>query len=154
VGWAEQPEVRQRFEELFVKELEANGIGAVPSYTVLPAMTKESEAVAEATRLSGVDGVIITRAVDTQTTPTAVPLQPSNSGDMALYRDTNPSSPVLTAGQASQHEAILDTDVFEVVTGKMVWWGRTSSFDTDDAGRIGAGTATRVVRALRSAKLL
>jgi hypothetical protein len=154
VGWTDRAEARQQFEDVFVGALKASGVAAVASYTVLPAMTKEQDAVAAAARLPGVDGVIITRLVDTQATPSPVPVQPYSSADMALYRNTTPSAPVLTVGQSTQKESVLETDVFEVPAGKMIWWGRTSSFDTDDSSSVGRGTAARVIGALRSDKLI
>ncbi len=154
VGWTDQPQVRKEFEDQFVAELKASGVGAVPSYAAIPVITNERDVVTEAARMPGVDGVIITRLVDTQTAPAAIPVQPYSSADMALYRGTMPTTPVLTVGQAAQKESVRETDVFDVQTGHMVWWGRTSSFDTDDSLGLGRSTAARVIGALRSVKLI
>jgi hypothetical protein len=154
VGWTDSPEVRQQFENIFVEALKTDGIAAVASYTVMPTITREAEAIAEARKLSDVDGVIITRVINVQNTPAPTPMQPYGTADMALYRNTTPTNPNLPVGQGSAKEYVLGTDVYEVPTGKMVWWGQTTSFDTDSPNSIGMGTASRILGALRSAKLL
>ena len=155
VGWTDSPEVRQQFEDIFVEALKADGIAAVASYTVIPAMmSKETEAIAEAKKLSDVDGVIITRVVSVQQAPTPTPMQPYSTADMALYRDTAPTNPTPVTGRGVAKDYVLGTDVYQVATGKMVWWGQTTSFDSDSPNSISMGTTSRILGALRSAKLL
>ena len=155
IGWTESPEVRQQFENTFVEMLKTDGIPAVASYTVMPTMmSKETEAIAEAKRLGDVDGVIITRVIDVQQAPAPIPIQPYSSADMALYRNTAPMNPVQMVGQGVAKDYVLGTDVYQVSTGHMVWWGQTTSFDSDNPNRIGWGAASRILTALRSAKLV
>ncbi len=155
IGWTESPEVRQQFENTFVEMLKTDGIAAVASYTAMPAMmSKETEAIAEAKRIGDVDGVIITRVIDVQQAPAPIPIQPYSNADMALYRNTTPMNPVQMVGQGVAKDYVLGTDVYQVSTGHMVWWGQTTSFDSDNPDRIGMGAASRIISALRSAKLV
>jgi hypothetical protein len=65
VAIAEDPEVRNRFEDKFVSHLKGRDVGATASHSIVPSLTalEDREKVLGAIEAAGVDGVMTVRAV-------------------------------------------------------------------------------------------
>ena len=74
MGVSTQPSVRRVFEDEFVGELKAAGVGAVASYTVIPQDGKADEAtLQQAVREADADGALTTRLVRIETKTQVTP---------------------------------------------------------------------------------
>jgi hypothetical protein len=72
VAIADDPQLRNRFEDKFVSHLRGRGIGATASHSIVPSLTKmeDREKVLAAIKKEGVDGVMTVRAVGLDETGT------------------------------------------------------------------------------------
>ncbi len=150
VGVAHKQQMRQVFEEVFAAEVRKKGLAAVPSYTVTGPEEKLSrESLEEAVRKSGADGVITTRLVnlkrDTEVHTGYVMtdrglINPSFADPMLyppyLFDYYNATISYATfvhqsADVTTKRVATLETNLFDAVTGRMVWAGTTSAVNPD-----------------------
>jgi hypothetical protein len=154
VGSTDNAEHRRIFEDAVVGELRARGVGAVASHTLIPDESDvKRERVIDAVKASGADCVISTRVVGVETRREQVPVQSPFPGDMDLYRHYAPMEAATTIRQ-DQQVAHLETNLFDAKTGKMVWWGRSSTFPTANVARKSRELGRSIISSLRSAKLL
>jgi hypothetical protein len=154
VGSTDSAENRRIFEDTVVGELTARGVGAVASYTLLPNESDvKRDRVLEAVSASGADCVISTRVVGVETKREQVPVQSPFPGDMDLYRQYSPMESSTTIRQDYQ-VAHLESNLFDARTGKMVWWGRSSTFPTANISRMSRELGNSIISSLKSAKLL
>ncbi len=127
---------------------------AVASHTLIP---RESDVrrdkIAEAVKASGADGMITTRLIGVETRTTQMPGQATGQEDTDLFHYYS-----LLGSQTIVREdyrvASLDTTVFDARTEKMVWWGRSSAFPTEDIATLSRELADSLTKSLKSAALL
>lgn len=74
IGVSEKPVVRRVFEDEFAMQLQARGVGAVPSHTLFatPELLDKGSILSEVERLK-IDGIIVTRLVERKVVETYVP---------------------------------------------------------------------------------
>jgi len=62
IGVAKQPDQRRSYEDEFVRQLQAQGVMAIPSHTLIPRdKMRDRETITQNIKGLGIDGVIITR---------------------------------------------------------------------------------------------
>jgi hypothetical protein len=158
VGATDDAANRRIFEDALVGALTRRGADAVASHTLIP---RESDVrrdkIVEAVKASGADGMIATRliGVHTRTTqmPTQTPGQTTGQVDTDLFRyDSLLGSQTIVRGE--YQVAQLDSTVFDARTEKMVWWGRSSAFPTEDITTLSRELSESLAKALKSAALL
>jgi hypothetical protein len=115
------------------------------------------EKIVEAVKASGADGMIATRLIGVETRTTQMPSQ--SMGQAAGQEDTDLFRyDSLLGSQTIVREdyrvAQLDSTVFDAKTEKMVWWGRSSAFPTDDIATLSRELSESLAKALKSAALL
>ncbi len=127
IGAARQQNVRELFENEFVRQLEDHGIKAIPSYTLISTEKMlDKETIVSHIAKNGIDAVLITRMTgskgerETETGNTyRVPYAYYNQ--MHEYykkglESTQESSPVTT------HKVIiLETNIYNAETEKLAW---------------------------------
>ena len=127
IGAARQQNVRELFENEFVRQLEDHGIKAIPSYTLISTEKMlDKETIVSHIAKNGIDAVLITRMTgskgerETETGNTyRVPYAYYNQ--MHEYykkglESTHESSPVTT------HKVIiLETNIYNAETEKLAW---------------------------------
>jgi hypothetical protein len=154
VGSTDSPDSRRIFEDTVVGELKTQGVEAVASYTLIPdAGEVKRDQVMEAVKTSGADSVLSTRLVGIETKTAQVPVSSPGAGAMDLYRYYSPMEAQTTVQQDYQ-VANLESNLFDARTGKMVWWGRSQTFPTTNIGQVSRELGEKVIKALKSAKLL
>jgi len=138
IGVAKNDGRRRIFEDSFVKTLKSAKVQALASYPMLPKADQISEeTVAPIVKDRGINQVIVTRLVDRQkvqeyvppsVTTTYAPAYPSYYyGGWYGYYNTSYAT-VVTPGYTYETEyATLETNVYDVATGKLVWSGVTST---------------------------
>jgi hypothetical protein len=154
VGWTENAENRRIFEDVLVAELKSRGADAVASYTLIASERDlKRDAVVQAVKTSGADSVITTRLVGIDTKTTQTPVTQARAATMDLYSYSMFMEPQTTVRQDYQI-ANLESNLFDAKTSKMVWWGRSQAFPTENIRRLSREVGQSVIRSLKSAKLL
>ena len=155
IAWVDRPSVRRTIEEVFVDDLTSRGISAVASYTLIPdPRNLKREAVAEAAKRSSADSVLVNRLQGVELEVQSEEIQPFVTTDPA---DTGLGAPIGGGSytiNVQSKTADLMSNLFDVSTGKMVWWGKWDASATRNAAALARGLAGSVLSALRSAKLL
>jgi hypothetical protein len=135
LGVARNASVRRMFEDRFVAEFTAEGVQAVPSYSVTGDGAIDSTVIVNALMSSGCDGIIITRMTDRKTVETYYPPTTSYVGAPSAYYGgyygyysmgySYTSSP----GYTVQNEVVnLETNLYRVADSKLVWSGLSQSW--------------------------
>ena len=158
VGATDDAANRRVYEDALVGALKGRGVDAVASHTLIP---RESDVrrdkIVEAVKASGADGMIATRLIGVETRTTQVPWQATGQAagqqDTDLFRyDSLLGSQTIV--REEYRVAQMDTTVFDARTEKMVWWGRSSAFPTDDITTLSRELSESLAKALKSAALL
>jgi hypothetical protein len=154
VGGTEDPANRRIYEDALVGALAKRGVDAVASHTLIP---RESDVrrdkIVEAVKASGADGMIATRLIGVETRTTQVPGQATGQEgtDVFRYYSLLESQTIV---RADYRVARLDSTVFDARSEKMVWWGRSSAFPTEDITTLSRELSESLAKALKSAALL
>jgi len=154
VGGTEDAANRRIYEDALVGALTRRGVDAVASHTLIP---RESDVrrdkIVEAVKASGADGMIATRLIGVETRTTQVPGQATGQEgtDVFRYYSLLESQTIV---RADYRVARLDSTVFDARTEKMVWWGRSSAFPTEDITTLSRELSESLAKALKSAALL
>ena len=137
VGVARNAAARRQFEDSFAKVLRSRQIGALTSYVPLPDPAAIDEAaVKPIAQKEKVTHVLIVRLVDRKTVTSYVPPSPAYYGPGAFpgYYGTWPGyynrgyATAMSPGYTYDTEYVnLETNVYDVVTGKLVWSGLTET---------------------------
>ena len=158
VGATDDAANRRIYENALVGALTRRGVDAVASHTLI---SRESdvrrEKIVEAVKASGADGLIATRLIGVETRTTQMPWQATGQAagqeDTDLFRYDSLLGPQAIVRE-DYRVAQLDSTVFDARTEKMVWWGRTSTFPTDDIATLSRELSESLANALKSAALL
>jgi len=158
VGFTDQPEQRQLFEDTFAGEFRQKGVDAVASYffTGLGGKVSEREVV-QALQNSAAEGVISSRVVRVQQ---VTDVQPGYVGGYSpeysaaypyprdLYGFLDTTVFYQSATTLSFVQLTLETSLFDAATSKMVWSGTISAFDPSNPAKVGKKVAEIVITAL------
>jgi hypothetical protein len=154
VGSTDDADNRRIFEDVLVNELKNRGVDAVASHTLIPnGRDVTRDKVVEAVKTSGTDSVLSTRLVGIETRATRVSVAQSRAADIDLYSYYSPLESQPTVRQDYQ-VANLESNLFDGKTGKMVWWGRSQTFPTENVQRLSRELGAAVIRSLKAANLL
>ena len=143
------------------KQLAGRGFQVVSGSSILGATgtRPDSAAVARKVTDSGADLVVVTRllAVDKETTyiPGQTYVAPGMywNGYYGLY--THAYSALETPGYIEQNTIVrLETSVFDVATGKLVWGGLSESFNPSSTESLAESMSRKVVHRLEDSGLI
>ena len=155
---------RRLAEDIFSQRLRAMGVDAAPGWQVVPDEARNApEPFTEAVRRSGAEGVLVIRVlgVDTRTqvntmmvtttTPVRVgPMWGPGWGSTSVWATTT-----VPVTQVSQYNlAMVETTLYEVATGRVVWSGITQTLNPSDFQRDAAGFADVIIGQLRARGLI
>ena len=152
VGISNQASVRRTFEDTLAETLKANGVEAVPSYTLVAEDGQMAEdKLRAAVQQSGAGAVLISRMVEKQTDTMVSP------ADIGAYRRTSMSGYYNGAWigyyepMAVQefHYVVLETTLFVTEHPEPVWSGTTRTEEMKDIRAATEGFAKPVVAALK-----
>jgi len=162
VGASDNLERRWNFEDFFTEEFKHQGIAAIPSYMVIrtgDALSRQH--LKDAARISGADGVLITRLVNIKKEIKEVP-----GGETLVFKPFTPyplpnvddisSANIPMVGTVIQEpptiitnlEVSIETRLFDAATSSMVWYGVTSSGEVDDLKKATEAFAREIIKAL------
>lgn len=128
--------IKRLFEDTFVAQLGAEGVQAIPSYTLSqPVIKPEKEAIDAAEKEAGAQFVIITRHLGTDTKEHYRPPQRVSVFADPYYGGIHGYYPmayreVYTPGYTVKVTTVsLEANLYDVKTGKLVWAVRSESTD-------------------------
>ena len=139
---------RRLFEDRFATALSAGGAVASPSYGALPQSERLTEAqVRGAIEGDDYDGVIVTRLLgieeETEYVPPRTYTVPRHHGYYGYYGSS--WDVVHEPGYFETHTIVrLETNLYDVGTGELVWSGQSETFDPSSLTDI-IDSATRAV---------
>ena len=153
---ADQDETRRFFENRFVETLKAAGVDAVASADAIPMpsdLELEKDAILAAVDQYESDSVLITHLADIAYAESRSRLNPQEYGFYSYYG----------ALYAYHHDpghsrtyakVLLETNLFDVATEKLIWSGQTKSWDKNSKAEIIDDVIALVVRDLIDKKLV
>jgi hypothetical protein len=151
---------RRLAEDIFSQRLRAQGVEAAPGWAVVSDEARNApEPFTEALRRAGAEGVLVIRVlgVDTRTqvntmmvtTTTPVWGGPGWGGTSVWATTTVPVT------QVSQYNLVMvETSLYEVSTGRLVWSGITQTLNPSDFQRDVGGFANVIIGQLAARRLL
>lgn len=155
VGIAGDAAQRQDIEELIVGRLAGDDVAAVASFTRLGTATVvRQEAIDEAARASGSDGILIAHLVSASTTPEyrkeRVDVRSECRGgspvDLFLYDYKELREP---ASVSFAHEVTMVTNLYDARTGDRIWTIQSTCFEKAAFDAVLQREAEAIVRQLR-----
>ena len=158
VGVSKQASVRRVFEDEFAAQLEAQGVRAVPSYTLVPEDGPiDEDSLRNAVDSSGADAVIITRLVKvenkvavTQPSPPITARYPYYYGYYSRAWVGYYEPPIV-----QEYDIVIaETTVFVKDRAEPVWSGTTETFAPTDLKKETTGFANVVIDALVKESLI
>ena len=159
---------RRLTEDVFAQRLRDLGVDGAAGWTVIPDTARDApEPFTEAVRKSGAEGLLMVRllGVDTRTqvSTTMVPtMGPTWGGPMwgpgwgGSWGGTSVWGPTMVpVTQVSQYNlAMVETSLYEVATGRVIWSGNTQTLNPSDFQRDVGGFADVIIRELRARGLI
>ena len=153
---ARSSDMRNLFEDRFSGELQSRGNNANQSYITIPfEQLRDKELVKSKIKNSGADVVIISRLVDTKT------IESYNPGMIyvvpASYYDWWGYYAVVFADYGYTGEvavAYIETNVYDVNTGKLVWSGHSKTEKTYGEQELITAFIKLMIRKLSSAGII
>ncbi len=146
-----QAGIRRTFEDEFVRQLDAKGVQALASYTLIPENGEvPKERLAEAVKESGVQGVIVTRLVRVE-------------NSTAVYSGPYPGPPYpgfygyyswawvgyYDPPQLYTYDAVIaETNLFDTASDLLIWSGTTETFSRRDVKQGIREFAAVIIKAL------
>ncbi len=155
---AEQPTTCRLFEGHFVEQLKAKGIAATVGHNVLPTndqLTREQ--LDAALKEGGYDSLILTRLLDESVRNQVVHAGYTTSYPVGYhhyydYYSYGVIEPVTYVDSIMEYR--LETNVFDVPSGRMVWGGIMSVYDTSSAKKNIKKVVNGVIQDLEKKQLL
>lgn len=158
VGVAQSATTCRMFENHFVEELQQEGIIAVSGHDLIQPTEKITEAQIEEALVDGAfDSILITRLAGEQSQSQYVQTGyqsgfPSYYNHYHGYYAYSSISPVGYVDTVTEYQ--LETNLFDVQSGKMVWGGVKSVYDTSSRSSNIKKMVKTVIRDLNRKKLL
>lgn len=155
---AEQATTCRLFEGHFTEQLAARGVDAVSGHVVLPADEDLSrEQLEAALKEGGYDSLVLTRLLNESIRNQVVHAgyttsYPAGYGHYYDYYAYGVIEPVTYVDSYMEYR--LETNVFDVQTGKMVWGGTMSVYDTSSEKKNIKKVVNGVIRDLEKKRLL
>ena len=155
--------VREGIENRFVRELREHGQAAVPTYDLLALseIKADKQAAAARVRAAGADGILVIRLVDQATYALQMRTTPElyapvstgfgsygwNDYCTVAFVDMGP------VWSSSVQDLFIDSNLFDLKTGKRLWTALTRTVLKEDADRLPVADelAAKVVSTMRKA---
>jgi len=161
VGIGANPGRVRIFEQAFTEQLVSQGVRAQPGYNLFPPEDQApQEAIEAALQEHQVDAIIITRVLGVDRKSTYTPGYTIATPGSRYYRDyyglyDYSYSYYHSPGYTSAYDVVqLETNVFDVASGSLVWTGMTETVDPTNIEKEAAKLAKIVLEELTVRKLI
>ena len=157
IGVTRQSGVRRTFEDVFAADLQAHGVSAIPSYTLIPEDGEVPQAqLAQAVRDSGADGVLVTRLVKVDRQTQVYPGSYVGPPFVGFYRFYSTAwIGYYDPPQIYTYDVVTsETSLFEARENRLVWSGTSETFSPRDVRKDTQEFAGVIIKALAAQGLL
>jgi hypothetical protein len=157
IGVTKQAGIRRTFEDEFAQQLQAKGVQAVQSYTLIPEDGEvPKERVAQAVKESGVEGVLITRLVKVERQSQIYPGTYAGAPSVGFYGYYSASwSGFYEPAQVYTYDQVTaETNLFEAKGDLLIWSGTTQTFAPSDIKKDAKQFVSLIVNTLVDKKLI
>jgi hypothetical protein len=158
MGFGEDGANRRVFEDQFVQTLQAAGVSAVASYTLVSGLSdSDLPRVRDAVAKSGAEAVLTTRLLGVDKRVNVYPAQPVLMPAFGYRRGFSGYYSSVTMMPPSTYNysvVTLETNLWHVPGESLVWSGTTETFAPEEARKTSAEFARIIVEALRGQGLL
>ena len=149
---------RRVTEDIFAQRLRGLGVDGAAGWTVIPDEARDSQApFTEAVTKSGAQGLLMVRllGVDTRTQVTTTMVATTGPMWGGPAWGGGWGTTMVPVSQVSQYNlAMVETTLYEVATGRVVWSGITQTLNPSDFQRDAAGFADVIIGQLRARGLI
>ena len=150
---------RRLFETGFLAELDRRSIESSASYELLPNHADlEKEQIKAAIAGTSIDGVLVMRQVKVKTEERYVPPRMDYVGDPyygSFYGYYGHFSPIYTPGYITEDTIVhLEVNMYAVDGEKLVWSGKTETFNPKDTNTYVGEAARTIIGQLSKAGLI
>lgn len=152
---------RRQYEDVMVATINATGAQGIPAYRFLPGQERASEAELDrAVRESGADALLMSRLlrVDTQaqvSTHRVSPARGASGWGWGGWYSGWWGAGWQTVTTVTQYDiAVVETTLFSVGSGRVVWTGVTDTFQPRSVAREAPGFSATIVGTLQARGLL
>jgi hypothetical protein len=157
IGVTKQSGIRRTFEDVFTQHLAANGVTAIPSYTLIPEDGEVSrERLGEALEQSGADAVLITRLVKVDRQMQYYPgtyIGPPYLGFYGFY--SSAWMGFYDPPQAYTYDVVTsETTLFQAKGNRLLWSGTSETFSPQDVRKDTEQFAAMITKALAQQGLI
>jgi hypothetical protein len=123
--------LRHNGEDQLTRDLTARGVAATPAYAILgDAKIADVQAVKARLRARGFDGVVTMRVIDHDTQVESAPA--TFDGDWGYWSGAGPHYGDVYVATVYR----LETAMYSLETGRLIWSARTRTVDPDTAGQL------------------
>lgn len=154
VSLADEPGIRSKVENRFVRRLSVEGVRAAASSDLMPPEEKiDRQTVRAAMAGKDFDGVLVSRLIGVASDMTYVPPQPNTSFDTGLLRGV----PMVTAPSRMEHRSVvsLQIDLYDPSgEGRLVWSLTSQSFNPDNVTEVIANVSEAIANDLKAKGLI
>lgn len=160
VGMTDNQSVRRTFEDEFVKALQARGVQAIPSYTLIPEAGRVPEARLDAAvKQAGAEGVITARVVQVNQQVDVVPSGPPMYwgppwGFYGWYGSAWGPVYAYPPQVVTRDVVYAEVRLYRAASDALVWAATTQTFAPGDPRRESAAFAAIILRQLAERKLI
>jgi hypothetical protein len=157
IGVTKQSGIRRTFEDVFTQHLAANGVTAIPSYTLIPEDGEVlPERLGEALEQSGADAVLITRLVKVDRQMQYYPgtyIGPPYLGFYGFY--SSAWMGFYDPPQAYTYDVVTsETTLFQAKGNRLLWSGTSETFSPQDVRKDTEQFAAMITKALAQQGLI
>ena len=150
---------RRVFETGFITELDKRKIESTPSYELIPNQADLSvDTIKEAIAGTGIDGVLVMRQVKVKKEERYVPPRVDYIGDPyygSFYGYYGHFAPIYQPGYVTEDTIVhLETNMYAVTGEKLVWSGKTETFNPSNTNSLINDLAKTIVGQLSKANLI
>lgn len=157
IGVTRQSGVRRTFEDVFAADLQAHGVSAIPSYTLIPDDGEVPQSrLAQAVKDSGADGVLVTRLVKVDRQTQIYPGSYVGPPFVGFYRFYSTAwIGYYDPPQIYTYDVVTsETSLFEATGNRLVWSGTSETFSPRDVRKDTQEFAGVIIKALSAQGLL
>lgn len=164
VAVADDERSRRIFEDSFAREFRAQGVEAVAGYSILAVdAALEKEAISRAIEGKGFDGVVISHHAGSEEETVYYPGRTRTEawggggyrgrGYDGYYRRTWET--ISDPGYVAEYTTVfIETNVYEVTEQKLIWSGRSESYDPASTLEIIDALSSEVIASMKEGGLL
>lgn len=150
---------RRVFESGFITELDKRQIESTPSYELIPNNSDLSvETIKDAIARTNIDGVLVMRQVKVKKEERYVPPRVDYVGDPyygSFYGYYGAFAPIYQPGYVTEDTVVhLETNLYAVDGEKLVWTGKTETFNPSNTNSLIDDLAKTIINQLSKAKLI